>query len=599
MVETGHKFHDNVSRLISWGHWFTFFNLIMVSLISLRYVKYAGLSDSGVGIAYQFTSLIGHFSFLSAMAFGVILFPLAFVISSQRLYRLFACTLSSVAIAFLILDTQIFKLYNFHLNPLIWQFLQRPEQVEKIYSINLHYISIPILFIIEIFISSIVWKKYRFLQAKKIGKPIAIFLFTTFILTHFIFIWADATQYRPITQEKSIYPLSYPMTARTFLKKQGWLSDHKLLKHTNEQGTNKVSELRYPITPLIYQQSEQPSPAKNVLLITIDALRADMLNEKNMPFLYQLSQQGLTYKNHFSGASNRSQGLFSLFYALPNRYWSEITLNYIPPVLINHLAEENYQFGLFSSIGFLHPEFLQSSFSQIKTKELQHYSAINNNPTTTRKWKRWITEQDDAQKWFSFLYYKQAGKSASENNQAFSLAARTEKLSHYQQQVLNTDKQIEEVVSALRDKQQLDNTIVLITGTHGSSFEKKSSVEAAINNAHVPLVILWPGEDARVITRMTSHVDIVPTLMEKLLGSQTSANQYSSGQSLFDDNQRQYLLSGDLDKYVIYESDKITQFSNDGNIHSISWQGEALDDEDFDITLLIDVLSKLRRFNDY
>ena len=599
MIETGHKFHDNVSRLINWGHWFTFFNLIMVSLISLRYVKYAGLSDSGLGIAYQFTSLIGHFSFLCAMFFGVILFPLAFIIHSQRLYRMLACTLSSIAIAFLILDTQIFKLYNFHLNPLIWQFLQRPEQVEKIYSINLHYISIPILFVIELFISSYIWKKYRFLQAKKIGKPIAVFLFATFLLTHLIFIWADATQYRPITQEKSIYPLSYPMTARTFLKRQGWLSDNQLLEHTNEQNTNKVTELRYPITPLSYLQNEHASSAKNVLLITVNALRADMLNKKNMPFVYQLSQQGLTYKNHFSGASNRPQGLFSLFYALPNRYWFEITRNYIPPVLINRLAQEEYQFGLFSSIGFLHPEFLQSSFSQIKTEELQHYSAINNDPTTTKKWKRWIAQQNDTQKWFSFLHYEQTEESKPENNTAFSLAARTEKLSRYQLQVFNTDKQIKEVISALRDKQQLDNTIVLITGTHGSSFEKKDSVETTIKNAHVPLVILWPDEGARVITRMTSHVDIVPTLMGKLLGSQTSADQYSSGQSLFDNNQRQYLLSGDLDKYVIYENDKITRFSNDGQIDSINWQGKTLDDEELDITLLIDVLSKLRRFNDY
>ena len=599
MVETGHKFHDNVSRLISWGHWFTFFNLIMVSLISLRYVKYAGLSDSGLGIAYQFTSLIGHFSFLCAMVFGVILFPLAFVIPSQRLYRLLACIISTLAIAFLILDTQIFKLYNFHLNPLIWQFLQRPEQVEQIYSINLHYISVPIIFVIELFISFFIWKKCRFLQAKAIGKPIAIFLFTAFILTHLIFIWADATQYRPITQEKSIYPLSYPMTARTFLKKQGWLNDNKLLKHTSEQDTNKITELRYPITPLTYSSPQQTESAKNVLLITVDALRAEMLNEKNMPFLYRLSQQGLTYKNHFSGASNRPQGLFSLFYALPNRYWFEITLNYIPPVLISRLVEENYQFGLFSSIGFLHPEFLQSSFSQIKTEELKRYSAINNNLSTTKKWKKWVAQQNDKQKLFSFLHYEQADKSISKNNAAFSLAAQTEKLAHYQQQVLSTDKQIKEVISTLRNKQQLKNTIVIITGTHGASFEKKSSVEAAISSAHVPLVILWPGEEAQIITRMTSHVDIVPTFMERLLGSQTSADQYSSGQSLFDNKQRQYLLSGDLNKYVIYENDKITQFSNDGNINSINWQGETLDNEEVNITLLIDVLSKLRRFNSY
>jgi len=159
MVETGHKFHDNVSRLVSWAHWFTFFNLIMVSLISLRYIKYAGLSDSGLGIAYQFISLLGHFSFVVAMVFGVLLFPLAFIIPYQRLYRLVAMLISTAAITFLIVDTQIFRLYDFHLTPLIWQFLQRPEQVEQIYSINLHYISIPIIFAIEFVISFFVWRR--------------------------------------------------------------------------------------------------------------------------------------------------------------------------------------------------------------------------------------------------------------------------------------------------------------------------------------------------------------------------------------------------------------------------------------------------------
>jgi len=597
MVETGNKFHDNASRLISWGHWFTFFNIILVSLISLRYVKYAGLSDSGVGIAYQFTSLIGHFSFLCAMVFGVVLFPLAFLIPLQRLYRAVAIIISTIAIVFLILDTQIFKLYNFHLNPLIWQFLQQPEQVEQIYSINLHYISIPIVLLIEFFISFFVWRKCRFLQAKAIGKPIAIFLFSAFIITHLTFIWADATQYRPITQQKAIYPLSYPMTARSFLKKQGWLSDDQLLERISRQSTNKVTELRYPIAPLTYLQSEQSLPEKNVLLITVNALRADMLNEKNMPFLYQLSKQGLTYKNHFSGASNRQQGLFSLFYALPNRYWQGITLNYIPPVLISRLAEQHYQFGLFSSIGFLHPEFLQSSFSQLKNQEFKNYSSVNNNSNTTKKWEKWLGKQNNQQKWFSFIHYEQTNKAIYTHNASLTLAERANKISQYQQQVLRTDRQIKKVITTLQNKQQLQNTIVLITGTHGASFEKESSTEAAISNAHVPLVVLWPGEDARSVTRMTSHLDIVPTLMEKLLGSKSNANQYSNGQSLFNNTARQYLLSGDLKNYVIYESDKITQFSNDGQIDSINWQGKSLDQENVDVTLLIDVLSKLRRFN--
>ena len=30
MVETGNPYRDNVSRLITWGHWFSFFNILFI-----------------------------------------------------------------------------------------------------------------------------------------------------------------------------------------------------------------------------------------------------------------------------------------------------------------------------------------------------------------------------------------------------------------------------------------------------------------------------------------------------------------------------------------------------------------------------------------
>ena len=603
MVETGNKYHDHVSRLISWAHWFTFFNLIIVSLISLRYIAYDGLSDSAFGIAYQFLSLIGHFSFLSAVVFILLLFPLAFIIPIPRLYRVFAIIICTIAITFLIVDTQIFRIYSYHLNPLIWQFLQNPEQVEKIYSINLHYISFPIIFVIELFISYFIWIKCRKIQAKGIGKLIAAFLFSTFILTHLIYIWADATQYRPITQQQSLYPLSYPMTARTFLTRQGWLTDQKELQGMgNNQlvnpSTNK-SMLRYPVTPIIYPENAALSTPKNILFITVGALRADMLNAQNMPFSYQLSRQGLNYKRHFSGGDDRALGLFSLFYALPNTYWGDITKNHVQPLLMERLINLDYQFGLVSSIGFMQPEFLNSSFSQVPADQRSHFSSVQNNKDNATQWKRWFSTQSESQAWFSFVYLKPEKDLLTTNKSTNSLSERSDKIDVYQEHVLAIDRYIEEIVSTLQKNNVLENTIVFITGSHGASFEKENRPEAAIKNTHTPLIVLWPEKDPAQITRMTSHLDIVPTLIGELFSSQTRAAEYSIGQSLFEINERKYILSGNSKKHVIYENDKITQFSNDGEINSIDWQGNKVGDkDDVDITLLIDVLDKLRHFYD-
>ena len=600
MVETGNKFHDNVGKRVAWAHWFTFFNIVAISLISLRYIVYSGLADTAAGIAYQFISLIGHFSFLSAVVFILVIFPLAFLIRNNLLYRIVAILIATTAITFLIVDTQIFRLYDFHLNPLIWQFLQKPEQVEAIYSINLHYISIPITFCLQMIFSYILWKKVRNLQSKRIGKSIALVLFSSFIASHLIFVWADATQYRDITNQKSIFPLSYPMTARTFLKRQGWLNEDKLQKATFGSIGERQKGLNYPLTPLTYNEPSAAQQTQNILIINVESLRADMLNPKNMPHLQALSEQGLNFKNHFSGANNSKQGVFSLFYGLPNSYWKHITSDHTSPVFMDKIAE-NYTIGLFSSIGFIHPEFLQSSFSQLKSVEDLYYAKSENNSQVLQQWRQWLTSKKTTQPWFSYIYLEQKNELLFSQNNRQSIPEQTEYLTRYQSQIADIDKQIDSIIQALKQQKETENTIIIITGTHGQSFKNQNINNHLISEANVPLVVIWPNKAPKQIFRMTSHLDIAPTIMEGVFGVQNPSNQYSSGQSLFDNTNREYVLSGDLNNYVIYENRKITQFSRNGNIDSIDWQGNHIEqdphNDKFNITLLIDVLSKLRRFN--
>ena len=601
MVETGHKFHDNVAKQVAWAHWFTFFNIVAIALISLRYIAYSGLSDSGLGIIYQFLSLLGHFSFLAAVVFGILLFPLAFIISHNLTYRLISIVIATTAITFLIVDTQIFRLYEFHLNPLIWQFLQKPEQVEAIYSINLHYISIPITFGLEVLFSFILWRKVRKIQSKQIGKPIALFLFSSFVLSHLLFIWADATQYRPITHQRSLYPLSYPMTARTFLKKQGWLNEDAIQKSKlGPLGTNQ-QELNYPRQNLTFLEQPTSSTNDNILIINVESLRADMLTPKNMPNLKLLSEQGINFNNHFSGANNSQQGVFSLFYSLPNSYWNAVTENHIAPVFMNKIIEQRRNIGLFSSIGFVHPEFLQSSFSQLKTTSDVYFSKAENNNQVVQQWGKWIATQEVNKPWFSYIYLEQQNEHLFVQPSKQSIPQQTERLALYQSQVATIDNQIQQLVEKLKQQKQYQNTIIVITGTHGQAFKDQNTNDALINGAHVPMVLIWPHKGPRNIYKMTSHVDIMPTLMQDVFAVKNKSNDYSSGHHLLNNNDRQYVLSGNINNYVIYEDRKITQFSGNGDIDTIDWQGNYIEqnenNDQFNITLLIDVLSTLRRFN--
>jgi membrane-anchored protein YejM (alkaline phosphatase superfamily) len=528
------------------------------------------------------------------MVFGILLFPLAFLISHNLTYRIISIVIATTAITFLIVDTQIFRLYDFHLNPLIWQFLQKPEQVEAIYSINLHYISIPITFSLELIFSFLLWKKVRKIQSKRIGKPIALFLFAAFVLTHLVFIWADATQYRPITHQKSLYPLSYPMTARTFLTKQGWLNEDKLQRNSLGQAGTNQQQLSYPLSPLSYAQKPTINANNNVLIINVESLRADMLNLNNMPNLAALSEQGMNFKNHFSGANNSRQGVFSLFYGLPNSYWNAVTENHIAPIFMNQVVAQQRPIGLFSSIGFVHPEFLQSSFSQLKTTSDVYYSKAENNIQVVQQWVKWAATQQADKPWFSYVYLEQKNDHLFSQATHRTIPEQSENLSLYQSQVATIDNQIQRLIDTLKEQKQDQNTIIIITGTHGQSFKGQSTNDELINGSHVPLVIIWPDKTPKNIYRMTSHVDIIPTLMQDVFAVTSPTSSYSSGQHLLDNNVRQYVLSGDIDNYIIYETDKITQFSGNGDIDSIDWQGERVgkpgNENEFDITLLIDVL---------
>lgn len=66
---------DQVSRLISWGHWFTFFNILLALVISGRYILANPWPETQLGVAYLILSWLGHFSFVGFIAYLLTLFP--------------------------------------------------------------------------------------------------------------------------------------------------------------------------------------------------------------------------------------------------------------------------------------------------------------------------------------------------------------------------------------------------------------------------------------------------------------------------------------------------------------------------------------------
>lgn len=96
-----------------------------------------------------------------------------------------------------------------------------------------------------------------------------------------------------------------------------------------------------------------------------------------------------------------------------------------------------------------------------------------------------------------------------------------EVLNKYDNALAYVDEQVGVLVEALRETDQLDNTVIVLTSDHGELFHQHGMVTHGRSlydaEARVPLLIHWPGVvEARSSDAPVSHLDILPTLAELL-----------------------------------------------------------------------------------
>jgi len=94
-------------------------------------------------------------------------------------------------------------------------------------------------------------------------------------------------------------------------------------------------------------------------------------------------------------------------------------------------------------------------------------------------------------------------------------------LNKYDNALAYVDEQVGVLIEALRETDQLDNTIVVLTSDHGELFYQHGMVTHGRSlydaEARVPLLIHWPGVvEPRSSDAPVSHIDILPTLAELL-----------------------------------------------------------------------------------
>ncbi|HHW7518410.1 TPA: DUF3413 domain-containing protein [Mannheimia haemolytica] len=560
------QYREETSQKITWGHWFALFNIVLALLISSRYAFNADWPNTLVGKLYFFVSLFGHFSFVVFAGFLLILFPLSFIVKNHRTYRGLSVILATIGQTVLLVDTEVFKQFYLHLSPLVWDLLVNPEEGELTRKWQLLFVPMPLLLLAEMLYSRWCWQKLRSFSRQKWGKYVALFFVISFIATHLIYAWADMNAYRPITAQRANYPLSYPMTARNFLEKHGFIDRVEFNQEIEESGRLDTFYLNYPKSPLIATKT----PSTNILLINLSGLSKQIINAETMPKLTEISQQSHRFMQHYSSGDSASAGALGLFYSLSGKYLDSVLADKTVSPLIEIARKSDYQLGLFSHNGFADPIYHQAIFSGILLP------TAHSNVGAIGQWKNWISSRSLENPFFSYLDLRMP-------------VAHTA-----QEQAKLLDWQFAEIWQHLTQNALLANTLVIITADISNEVGAENSFDK--QHIQVPMMFYWQGE-SKEYHFLSSHLDIMPTLLSQFFGVQNPLNDYAQGMDLSTQNQRLWVSSSNHKWNVaIMPNGDQYQIDRKGNFKHFNSNGEHEKDARPPLALFLQMIQQSNQF---
>ncbi|WP_439329958.1 LPS biosynthesis-modulating metalloenzyme YejM [Brenneria salicis] len=562
--------------MISWGHWFALFNILLSLGLGSRYLFVIEWPSSLFGRIYALVSWLGHFSFIGFAAYLLVIFPLTFIVMSQRLLRFVSAALATAGLTLLLVDIEVFTRFHLHLNSTVWELVVNPDQSELARDWQLMFIGIPLIFMVEMLFGTWCWQKLRSLNRRRFGKPLAAVFMSAFLASHLMYIWADANFYRPITMQRANLPLSYPMTARRFLEKHGLLDAKEYQRRLSQQGNPEAMTVEYPLNEITFRDS---GSGYNLLMVVIDNARINGI-PSDMPNLSSFAEQNIRFSNHYDSGIQSNAGLFNLFYGISTTYLDGVLNARKPSALMTALSRQGYQFGLFSANGFnnvLYRQALLSDFS-LPAPQQQSDDAI------TTQWQDWLSRNNNAAPWFSYIELNSSTLSAAQSRRG-------------QANNQDIDQQIGKIIGALQTHNQLEKTVIVVTTTQNDhpDDDKKNIFRRA--QWQIPLIVHWPNTPAQTITKMTDHKDVMATLMQRLLHVKNATDDYSQGEDLFAAQRRNnWLANGNGGALMITTPEKIIVLENNGDYRAYNQDGEKLDDEKPQLNLLLQVLTSERRF---
>lgn len=595
--------------------WFAMANAVVLGLVGLRYFSGYVTGDSALAWVYLVTVYFAHHVMVAVVTLFILVAPLVLLGANRKWVTITAVLVFACLIAVIMLDSLLWSQSRFHLNALTMTILGWKSWFFCL-----------VIFLISLFFEAqLAARCWAWVEAKprRSGKLLAWVAVLSILVSQGIHAWADAAYYVPVTSVGQQLPVYKGFTAKQQLSRWGWVDPQKSrereVARRMSQNLNSAAErvLNYPLNPL---QCKQGS-GMNILLIMADAMRSDRLNEQDSPRLdAYAAERGQVFARHFSGGNSSRMGVFSLFYGLPPAYWSSFESLQRSSVLIDELQRQNYQLGLFTSSTMSRPVALdRTAFANVAPLRLQTEPAGDpawkRDQAITAEWFDWLDSWRDmhvsgrnpGQPFFGFLFYDSTNaiifpRDYPHQFKADKEGALAQKFADYRTSVHFVDSLIGSVLDDLVRRGLVDDTVVIITSDHGEEFNDSGAGLRDHGSGYtpyqlqVPMIISIPGRAPSVYRHRSSHYDLVPTLMQDVLGCSNPPSDYSSGRNLLSGQDWDWLLAGSYYNYAVLEPDQITVTYPNGTFEVRDWNYRITPDPQVRGAVLESVIKENSRF---
>lgn len=558
---------QQLRRILSYFFLFTYLLLLWINRYSVDFATASSLGALTLGFTLATWLTYGLLYLLPALGLTLLAERLVDrkheTANSWVIYPIAICA-SSLTTLFIYANGKLHELYGIFVNSFVVNLLVTPGGLESMGASNASnatFAGIALGFVLlqMLLLATAHFFYYKLGEPRWIPRHFFGGLLIAFVITSLgertLYAYCEATGNNAVTSLAQNVPFYLSVTARGLLKKLG--------VHVQAKGQYHLvkGHLRYPLSPLKFTKPAKPY---NIVWLTSESWRADILDQEIMPNTWAFAQGGTRFLNHYSGGNGTRVGMFTLFTGIPGSYWFPFLDEHRGAAIIDVMKAEQYQMSFYTSAKFSYPEFDQTIFHNVPAEQLHTISegipGWKKDQINVTNLLKFIDQRDKNQPFFTFMFFESPHARYyfppesvirtpyPDDINYFTLSheelASNIKLikNRYINSVHHLDSQFGRIFDYLKQNGLLDNTIVLMMGDHGEEFMENGrwghNSDFSDQQIRTPLVLWVPGMKPATYEGISSHMDMVPTLMP-LLGVTNPTADYSTGINLLSKQARQ------------------------------------------------------------